>query len=134
MHMTEKQQKMIEQIARHYGLKLVIFFGSHARGTTHSKSDIDIGFLAERDFGLREIAEIEFEMAQKLNMPRLELTRLGGTSSLFLQQVVSEGQLLYEDAEGAYASFAVSVFKRFIDEKPLRDLKNKSLRAFSAAL
>jgi len=132
MKITEKQQKQIVEIAKKYGLTLVLFFGSQARGTTHRQSDVDIGFLAEHSMGLREIADLEFEMSTQLDIPRLELVSLGGMSSLFLQQVVIDGHVLYESNPGAYTSFVSYVFKRFIEERPLRELRHESLRVFSA--
>lgn len=117
MEITEKQRKVIAEIAQTYGFKLVLLFGSQARGTTHRQSDVDMGFLSDQSMGLSEIARAEFEMSQQLHMPRLELVSLGGMSSLFLRQVIAEGHILYESNPGEYTSFVSYVFRRFVDEK-----------------
>ncbi|MBI4599756.1 nucleotidyltransferase domain-containing protein [Candidatus Uhrbacteria bacterium] len=133
MEITKLQKESIAEIAKKYGLTLVLLFGSQARGKTHRESDIDIGFLSEKSMmSLREIADIEFEMAQKTKMSNVELVRLAGMSSLFLRQVMNEGRVLYEDKPGVFTSFASYVFKRFVEEKPLRDLKKQSLQTFSS--
>ena len=132
MEITEKQQQKIRELAETYGLKLVLLFGSQARGTTHQQSDVDIGFLSDRSMSLSEIANVEFEMSQQLHMPRLELVSLGGMSSLFLRQVITDGRILYEGKSGEYASFVSCVFRRFVEERPLRELRRQSLQAFSA--
>lgn len=134
MKITELQKKKIAEIAKKYELKLVLLFGSQARGKTHRESDADIGFLSDKNMGLRQIANIQFEMTQKLKISNLELVRLAGASSLFLQQVINEGVVLYEDRPGVFTLFASYVFKRFVEEKPLRDLKEQSLRVFSSAV
>lgn len=84
--------------------------------------------------GLSEIARIEFEMSQQLHMPRLQLVSLGGLSSLFLRQVVTDGDVLYESNAGEYTAFISYVFKRFVEERPLRALRRESLRAFSTTV
>ncbi len=132
--MTEMQKENIAEIAKKFGFTLVVLFGSQVRGKTHRTSDVDIGFLSDKTMSLREIADIEFEMAQKLSIPTIELVHLGGMASLFLRQVTNEGIVLYEDKPGAFTSFASYVFRRFIEEKPLRNFKEQSLRVFSSTV
>jgi predicted nucleotidyltransferase len=134
MKITEIQKNTIANIAQKYGFTLVLLFGSQARGKTHRASDIDIGFLSDTSFGMREIAGIHFEMAQMLKMPNLELVRLAGMSSLFLRQVMDDGIVLYESKPGMFTSFASYVFRRFVEEKPLRALKEQSLKVFSSTV
>ncbi|MDP2630704.1 MAG: nucleotidyltransferase domain-containing protein [Candidatus Uhrbacteria bacterium] len=133
MEITKIQKEVIAKIAKKYGLTLVLLFGSQARGRTHQGSDVDIGFLSDSSMGLHEVACIEFEMAQNMKISHLELVRLAGMPSLFLQQVVRDGRVLYEDGPGAFSLFASYAFKRFVEEKPLRALKESSLRTFSSA-
>jgi len=39
-------QKYIEEVKKHYTIDSVILFGSHARGTNHEDSDIDIAIIS----------------------------------------------------------------------------------------
>lgn len=134
MEIAEKQKERIKEIAETHKFKLVLLFGSRARGRTHQQSDVDIGFLSDRSTGLSEIARVEFEMSQQLHIPRLELVSLGGMSSLFLREVITDGHVLYESSAGEYTAFISYVFKRFVEERPLRTLRRQSLRAFSTTV
>ncbi len=134
MNITEQHKIKITEIAQKYELSLVLLFGSQARGKTHPQSDVDVGFFSDHSMGLREIAQLEFEMSQTLQIGSLELVRLNGMSSLFLKNVLDDGILLYERAPGDYTSFAGIVFKRFVEEKPLRELRKSALEALSTAV
>ena len=117
-------------MARQRELILVVLFGSQATGKTHSHSDVDIGFVAPKRLGLREVAELEMEMTETLGQSRLELVDLKNTPPLLNKKVADEGILLYENESGSFADFRAYAFKMYVEAKPLFRLRENYLHQF----
>ena len=92
----EKIKSKISGLAEKYNLNLVVLFGSQVTGKTHPQSDIDIAFSSERHLSLREIAEMESEMAKELQLKDIELIDLKMAPPLLLKQIAQKSILLYE--------------------------------------
>lgn len=47
--LLEKQRPALERLVKKYKLSFLALFGSHARGKTHARSDIDIGYREQTE-------------------------------------------------------------------------------------
>jgi hypothetical protein len=71
----------------------IFLFGSRAKGTAHSTSDIDIGILPADCFDRKKITALRAEL-EEMNIPyTVDLVDLSTVSENFRQQVLNEGEV-----------------------------------------
>jgi predicted nucleotidyltransferase len=98
--MLNQLKKLIEPVAARFQMKLVVLFGSMARGRVRSHSDIDLAFLA--DMPIFEDPGCYAEFMEALEPLELELGRqidsvaISSRNLLLLRRILKEGILLYE--------------------------------------
>ena len=127
---TDKAKIKVEKLAKKHKLLLVVLFGSQVSGKTHSNSDTDIAFFSEKRMSLKDIAQMQMDFVQTLKMKKIDLVALNGAHPLLLKQVAVKGKLLYEKEPSAFARFKIYALKRFMEAKPLLELRNSSLKKF----
>lgn len=108
-------------IARAHGLLLIILFGSVARGTETALSDTDIGVLGQAPLTHEEESLIAEEMAQKMDIPRIEVRSMNHASPFFLHQVMSKGIVLFADTETRAQELRLYAWKTATETRYLRD-------------
>lgn len=126
----EKIKRIIPKFAEKHNLFLVLLFGSQASGKTHSKSDTDIAFLAEKKISLREIAKMNFELSQEIKIGNIEMVQLNGAQPFLLKQVAEKSILLYEKEPSLFAQFKIYAIKRHMEAKKLFTLREASFNKF----
>ena len=122
--------QQFSEVASKRGLVCGALFGSQATGKTHAQSDIDIGFIAERRLGLREIAELQEELMTKTGYGNIELVDLKNAPPLLLKKVAEVGVLLYEQEADLFNRFKVYSIKLYMEARPLYTLQSASIQSF----
>ncbi len=117
-------QTTVARLAREYDIMLAVLFGSRARGTARSDSDVDIAFLTEPHIDTARLAELQTVLSQALGT-RVDLVDIAGAPPLLLRQVATEGKLLYEVTRGTYTSVRIQAMMCYFDAKPLLDLRKR---------
>lgn len=123
------KEKFIELAAKN-GLVLGVLFGSQATGRTHKQSDIDVGFMAERRLGLREIAEIQENLMVATGHGNIEMVDLKNVPPLLLKYVAEEGVLLYEKELGDFDRLKIYGIKLYMEAQPLYQARRLELKNF----
>ena len=131
--MVNINKEKIKEIAEEHRLKLVVLFGSQATGHTHKKSDVDVGYVANRGIDYRENYDISMKLAPLFKNPDIELVNLYNVSPEFKKQVADEGVVLYESNSMIFDLYKIQAFKMHVENKPLRDLRHASLKNFIAS-
>lgn len=95
-------------------------YGSHAEGTAHTGSDIDIALLFdERPDGIPEL-EIAGSIQEELGTSReIDVRVLNGADLRFTHQVLKNGRRVYVSDPEAAAEFEEEFYRRYLDMKPL---------------
>lgn len=90
----EQVYQQIAEFAREAGAQRVILFGSRARGTNSSKSDIDLAIEGCPDF-----PALEDRLQEELwSLLRLDIVNLDDKISQELRQEIQrDGKVLYEE-------------------------------------
>jgi len=110
-------------------------FGSAAGGHVHAESDIDIALLIEKGTA-EELDRIEpydykasviAELSQALGTDKIDLVLLHQAPPFLANEVISRGKLLFSRDEEARLDFEVSAKLRYLDTKPLREIKRRYL-------
>ncbi|MEL7037200.1 MAG: nucleotidyltransferase domain-containing protein [Cyanobacteria bacterium J06592_8] len=95
-------------------LKMLILFGSRARGDTHAKSDWDFAALfdnelreacvKERAFGWWEVPNLIGEIFD-INSDKIDVVDLNRCSTLIAHFIARDGLLIYEEKLGDFENF-----------------------------
>jgi predicted nucleotidyltransferase len=108
-----------------YNLSLVILHGSYAKGTTSSKSDVDIGFLGELKDKyiaiLRDFSEFFGD--------GFDPVFLNGAEAMITYQVALTGIPLYEKNPGLFIKFKLAAISRYMDTKKFRELEKQYIKS-----
>jgi predicted nucleotidyltransferase len=93
-------KKRIEPVAARFQLKLVVLFGSLARGKARKDSDVDLAFLSDRPIFEDPGSYAEFmEALEQLELEfgrQIDSVQISSRNLLLLRQILREGILLYE--------------------------------------
>lgn len=112
---TEDAVERLRGIAAGHDLRLIVLYGSRARGDAHSGSDWDIEYLAGTEVDhlsvLRDITEV-------LGTDAVDVTDLGRVSGLLRFRAASEGVVVWEAAPGVFHDFAVAAALHWYDVEP----------------
>lgn len=111
-------------------LKLLVLFGSRARGDTHSNSDWDFAVLYDEEirrktvegFGwFRDIGIIGDCLG--LNSDNIDVVEIQRCSELMAHYIARDGQLIYEQEPGLFKKFKKH---SILSQKKIDDLINES--------
>ncbi|MFA6552541.1 MAG: nucleotidyltransferase domain-containing protein [Candidatus Paceibacterota bacterium] len=126
--MTEEQKKQIAEIAKNHKLALLALFGSYATGYTHKRSDVDVGFISEREIDFRENYEICEKLAPIFHNHDIDFVNLNNISPDIKKQVADQGILLYADSHAIFELFKIHANRIYLETKPLRIYRDRRLK------
>ncbi len=116
-------KKELSPIAKKFGLRFIVLFGSTARGRMHKESDIDVGVLTERPLTFNNRLKLWYELAS-LFRADIDLAVLNHASPLFGFEVARDGRLLYERNRYAWKNWRSYKIRQYWDTAKFRaDLK-----------
>src|SRR5260370_15472022 len=99
-------RQFARQVAKHFHPDKIILFGSHAYGTPHADSDVDILVIMPARNQIDQAVRIDraldppFPLDLVVCTPRNMKWRLEEGDS-FLREIVTRGKVLYEKADGS---------------------------------
>lgn len=97
-------------------IQAVYLFGSQATGHTHPESDIDFGFLADRN--CKEKLSLELV---RIGFVNFSLVYISEANLLIQFEIVRLNQLLYERDDFDRGSFYSRIVRMYQDFQPYRD-------------
>ncbi|WOB69473.1 type VII toxin-antitoxin system MntA family adenylyltransferase antitoxin [Microcystis aeruginosa] len=125
--LVEKITAIVEKLPN---LKLLILFGSRARGEHKPDSDWDFAVLYEERSAQKDISsllKIYTLLEQALEIPedKIDVIDLKGCSPILAHYVARDGQLLYERETGLFEGFKEKFLMNPEESKALyRQLRN----------
>ena len=124
----------IERIARTYGIRLLLQFGSTVGGATHPRSDVDLAVLVERaPLSLEEHSRLLHELQRLFPDREVDLAVLNHADPLFLEKVMERCRLLY-GAPRELRRLQLYAFRRYQDHRKYLDLERRFVaKAISGA-
>ncbi len=116
-------------LAPYAEIQAIYLFGSHAEGTTHPGSDLDLAVLADNDVPQTRLWETAQQLASLIGMD-VDLIDLGKASTVMQMQVIGSGKRLYcrdEKICGAFEDRIFSSYARLNEERAeiLRDVARR---------
>ncbi len=98
------------------GLRLLLLFGSRARGEASASADWDLGYLAHHGFDPDELLA---DLIGRLNTERIDLVDLERANGLLRYRAAAEGKLLHETAPGEFERFWLDAVSFWYDAEPI---------------
>jgi len=127
---SEGQKKKLADIAQKYSLELLLLFGSQVTGKTHQESDFDIGYLASSRLDLDEQGRLINDLlaiVKPKDERLINLVPIRNANALLLYAMTKNAQVLYEGQPMTFARLRAYAFKKYIETKPLYELKFERL-------
>ena len=112
MRIPSKAQ--LEPVARRYGLRLIVLFGSQVTGRTHPESDVDVAILARRPLTMSKRLSLWRDLSGAFQTD-VDLTLLDHASPVLLNRIARHGQLLYESGRWEWENYRGYCLRRFWD-------------------
>jgi predicted nucleotidyltransferase len=112
-------------IARRYGIRLLLQFGSTVTGSLHPRSDVDIAVLLDRPpLALEAHGALLHELQTLFPDREVDLAFLNHADPLFLQRVVERCRLLHGHSADLQR-LRLYAFKRYQDHRRFLDLERR---------
>jgi predicted nucleotidyltransferase len=135
-----KQDAVIEEvqglgeIARRFGIRLVLRFGSTVTGHTHGRSDVDLAVqLPSAGVSLQTVLEIQAALQPLFSGCEVDLAILNRADPLFLKKILDACRLLY-GAPQDLARLRLYAFKAYQDFRPYLEMERRYVAARLAGL
>jgi predicted nucleotidyltransferase len=117
---TLPTSEQLQPVAQKFGVRLIVVFGSVARGTIREESDIDVGVLMERYPTFNRRLKLWLELS-KLFQAEIDLAMLNHAEPVFGSEVARDGKLLFEGEKFAWENWRSYKIHQFWDTKKFRD-------------
>jgi predicted nucleotidyltransferase len=108
-------------------LRLLVLFGSLARGRARSESDIDVAVQCD---GPADLDALYLAMAPRFGTDRLDLVDIRRAGPILAMAVARTGRPLFEREPGAFREFQSLASRRYCDTEKLRHARRRAIRAF----
>lgn len=101
---------------KHPGLRVLLLFGSRARGDAHEHSDWDFGYLAAPGF---DVSALLAGLVEALGSDRVDLVDLERAGGLLRFRAACDGVSIHEAEAGATDRFRVEAARFWHDVEPV---------------
>lgn len=115
-------------------LKMLVLFGSRARGDTHSKSDWDFAVFYDDELRQATVKGIsQFEIYNiladifQISSDEIDVVDLNNCSPLLAFHVAKDGKVIYEQTPGEFIKFQMKAWKIYADTDKFRKLQRQSI-------
>ena len=126
MNFASTQRTALADIAEKHCLRLIMLFGSHAGGTVHDASDLDIAVQTREGGGLSSRAWLDLQDDLRGVFPdqSVDLAVTDHADPLFLKQITARCVLL-AGRERDFLEFKMYAYRRYQDYKPYLALERR---------
>jgi predicted nucleotidyltransferase len=123
---AEGVREVVGRVAFEEGLRLVVLFGSTARGEDRAE-DLDLALLGTGPLDLVRLTNV---LMQRTGVQEIDLVDLRRADSLLMMLVARDGIPLFEETPGEFTSFWSLAARRYADGRKFRDAQRESIRDF----
>lgn len=113
-------------LIKEYDIHLLLAFGSYQTERFTKDSDIDLGYLAKRDFTPEEELRLLKDLVLLYRRDRIDLVNLVKASPLLMFETATHGRVLYEEND-SFLRFKLKASARYADTAHLRRLRQSYL-------
>jgi len=126
---TPPSKEQLQPIAKKFGVRFIVLFGSTAHGRTHEESDIDVGVFTDRPITFNKRLKLWHELST-LFQADIDLAMLNHPNPLFGFRVANEGKILFESKPLSWEYWKSYAVRHYWDTAKFReDLKKRLARS-----
>ncbi len=129
IHLDELR-RTAARVARDAGYRLVVLFGSTARGEASAR-DVDLGIETVGSAHSLDVVDSHARFAAAAGGGNFDIVDLRRANPVLLMAVARDGIPLFEECGVEFANFASLAMRRYADTKKFRDAVREDLREFS---
>lgn len=122
----DKLKTELASVAESEELRLVVLFGSGARGE-HVPRDLDIAVRGDRPL---DVIGLTNRLTVELGRQDVDLVDLRVADPVVLMKVAEEGIVLYEAEPGTFGRFQSLAARRYFDTRKFREAEREEIREF----
>ena len=126
----ERLREVAEEVGRETKCRLIVLFGSVARGDSRCE-DVDLAVLPARGVTLYTIG-LTNRLIRALRIQQIDVSDLSRADPLLLMLVANEGIPLYQGAQSEFACFVSLASRRYWDTRKFREMERQDLERFAA--
>lgn len=115
MQISGEQQVIVNDVARKYGVSLIVAYGSMVNGETHAESDLDLAMLTRTTPDAKLYQDLYRDIAPIFPNQTLDVRFMNNADPLFLMQVVKNGILIYGDQD-KFDDLKMYANRRYVDD------------------
>jgi predicted nucleotidyltransferase len=112
----ELRARLHDDLRHAAGLRLLVLYGSRARGDAHEGSDWDFGFLANARFDADGLLAL---LAERLNADGIDLTDLNRAGALLRHRVARDAVVVFEGEPGTFERYWIDAVTTWCDMEPV---------------
>jgi len=131
---TADTEAGLERLAKRWGIRLILQFGSTVAGTCHQLSDVDIAVMFERgEIPMRVLLEVNEQLREVFPGREIDLAVLNHADPLFLKKITDKCSLLFGKPRDL-AQLRLYAFKQYQDYRRFLTLERQFVGDRLAAL
>jgi predicted nucleotidyltransferase len=126
INLSKSQLEKFQLLGKKYNLRVLILFGSRAKGTERKDSDWDLAYYPlKSDFDADEDSNLFNDILNILKTEKVDLLNLKKSNNLLvIKNSLKDAIALYEHKEGTLSSMRWSAWIDYQDFRKYIDLKN----------
>ncbi|MFH0948262.1 MAG: nucleotidyltransferase domain-containing protein [Elusimicrobiota bacterium] len=129
MNLSKNQKNKLIKIAKKYGLKLIVAFGSAVSGKIHSDSDVDIAVLPKKDIRTHSFFSLISDLNAVFPEQEVDLSLINRANPLLLHKICFNPFLLYGKISDLN-NLRIYSFKNYIDYQPFFKIEENYVNKF----
>ena len=108
------ENKIKEILLKEIECEAIVLFGSYARGTQNSESDIDIAIKSNIKINKKRLYEVAIKLEDELNkdIDLIDLEEIGDT---FRYEILVNGKTLYCKDELKFELYKLDMYREFLE-------------------
>lgn len=125
-------QDELRAVAKKYGIRLLLRFGSSVTGKTHVRSDVDIAALLDRPtISFQEHGGLLHDLQRLFPEREVDLALINHADPLFLKKITDDCEILYGPVE-ELLRLKIYAFKRYQDHRKYFEMERRFAARFVA--
>ena len=108
------EEKVVEILLNNIECEAIVLFGSYARGTQNSESDIDVAIKLKNEIDKKDLYRLSNILADELNK-EVDLINLDEIGDTFRYEILINGKTLYCKDELQFEFYKLDMYREFLE-------------------